>query len=172
MGNVFVAEDKNLRPRKTAAINDRSVIELIRDDEVVLAQKRRNRSRVRREARLKHHASLDVFKARDFLLQLHVYFHGARDRAHRARPDAILARRFQRRFPQFGMSGEAQVIVRGKIDNPLAIESAHRRLLVIQHAQREVRALSPKFVQLVSQKRKRIGASGSRHGKPRIKIRP
>jgi hypothetical protein len=70
------------------------------------------------------------------------------------------------------MSGEAQVIVRGKIDNPLAIESAHRRLLVIQHAQREVRALSPKFVQLVSQKRKRIGASGSRHGKPRIKIRP
>src|SRR5579862_870887 len=39
VGNVLVAEDENLRPGKTAAVDDRGVVQLVGDDEVVLAEK-------------------------------------------------------------------------------------------------------------------------------------
>ena len=124
VGHVFVAEDENLRSRKTAAIDDRGVIQLVGNDEIVFAQKCRNRPRVRRESRLEHHAGLDVLEARDLLFQLHVNLHRARDGAHRSRPDAILARGFKRRFAQLRMRSEPKVIVRGKVDDPLAVEGA------------------------------------------------
>ena len=67
--------------------------------------------------------------------------HGAGDGAHRARADPVLARRFEGGLAQLGMGGQAEVIVRSEIDNLLAVEGAHRRLLVIKHAQFEVGAL-------------------------------
>ena len=146
VGHVFVAEDENLRPRKTAAIDDRSVIQFVGDDVVVFAQKCRYGSGVRRESRLENDAGLDVLEARDLLFQFHVDLHGAGDGAHGARSDAILARGLKRRFAQLGMRRKAEVIVGGKVDDLLAVESADRRLLVIQHAQLEVRALGLEFV--------------------------
>ena len=130
MGHVFVAEDENLRAGQTAAVDDRGVIEFVGNDEIVFAEKCRDRSRVRRESRLENHAGLDVLEARDLLFQLHVDFHGAGDGAHGARSDAVLARGFERRFAQFGMRREPEVIVRGEVDDSLAVEGADRRLLV------------------------------------------
>src|SRR5580658_7925440 len=145
------------------------MIQLVRNNEIVFPQKRRNRSRIRRESRLKNHAGLDILKARDLLFQLHVDFHRARDGAHRARSHAILARSLQRRFAQLWMRREAEVIIRGKVDHALAVESTKRRLLVVQHAQLEVGALGLEFVKLIGQERKRIGARGSGHGLPQIR---
>ena len=144
------------------------MIELVGNDEVVFAQKGRNRSRVRRESRLENHAGLDVLEARDLLFQLHVDLHRARDGAHGARSNAVLYAWLKRRFAQFGMRREPEVIVRGKVDDSLAVEGTDRRLLVIKDAQLEMRALGLEFVELIGQERKRIGARGSGHGLPRI----
>ena len=71
--------------------------------------------------------------------------------------------RFQRGFAQLGMRGQPQVVVGGEVDDLLAVEGADRGLLVVEHAQLEVRALLLEFVQLVGEKRERIGAGGGSH---------
>ena len=151
VGDVFVTEDENLGARETCAIDDRSVIEFVGDDEVVFAQERRNGARVGGESGLKDHAGFDVFEAGDLLFQFHVDLHGAGNGAHGARSDSVFAGRFERGFAQFGMGGEAEVVVRGEIDDPLAVKGAERSLLVFEHAQLEVRALGLEFVELIGQ---------------------
>ena len=78
--------------------------------------------------------------------------HGARDGAHGARSHAVFARRFERGFAQFGVSRKAKIIIRGQVDDPLAVKGAERSLLVIQHTQLEMRALGSEFVELIGQK--------------------
>ena len=136
------------------------MVELVGDDEIFFAQYRRDRARIGRKSGLEDHAGFDVFEARDFFFQLHVDFHGAGDGAHRARADAILAGGFERGLAQLGMRGQAEVIVRGEVDDFLAVEGADRGLLVIEHAQAEVRALGFEVVELVGEIGKRIGAGG------------
>ena len=139
--HIFVAENQDLRSRQPRSIDDRRMVQLIGDDEIFLAQQRRNRSRIRRESRLKHHARFHVLEARDLLFQLHVQRHRPGNRAHRARSHAVLLRRLQRRFAQLGMRRQPQVIVRRQVDHLLAVERALRRLLILEHPQTEVRAL-------------------------------
>src|SRR3984893_5325383 len=139
------------------------MIQLVGNDEIVFAEKGGNRSRVRRKSRLENHAGLDVFEARDLLFQIHVDFHRARDGANGARSDTVFARSFKRRFAQFGMRREPKVIVRGKVDDSLAIEGTDRSLLVIKNAQLEVRALGFQFVELIGQERNRMWLRGSGH---------
>ena len=62
------------------------------------------------------------------------------------------------------MSGESQIIVGSEIDNLLAVEGADRGLLVVEHAQFEVRAFGFEFVELVGQVRKGVGAGCRGHG--------
>jgi hypothetical protein len=67
------------------------------------------------------------------------------------------------------MRGQAEIIIRREVDDFLAIESTHRGLLVVQHAQTEVRAFGLELVQLVGEIRQRVCASGSScHVIPRI----
>jgi hypothetical protein len=153
VGDVFVTEDENLGAREAAAVDDRSVIQFVGDDEVVFAQKCRHRARVGGESRLEDHAGFDVLEARDLFFQFHVDLHGAGDGAHRARSDAVFARGFERRLAQFGMRRQPEVIVRGEVDDLLAVEGADRGLLVVEHAQLEVRALGLEFVELVGRKK-------------------
>ena len=127
------------------------MIEFVGDDEVVFAKKGRNRSGIGGESRLEDHAGFDVLEARNFLFQFHVNFHGAGDGADGAGADAVFARSFERGFAQLGMRGEAKIIIRGEIDDFLAVEGADRRLLVIEDAQLEVRALGLKFVELIGE---------------------
>src|SRR5579872_2860199 len=61
------------------------------------------------------------------------------------------------------MSGQAEIIVRGEINDFFAIERADGCLLVVQHAQLEVRAFRLEFVQLVGEVRERICAGCGRH---------
>ena len=156
--NVFVPEDQNLRLRKPRAVDDRGMVQRVGNDEIFFAQHRRDRSRIGRKAGLEDHAGFHILEARDLFFQLHVDLHGAGDGAHRARSDSVLARRFKRRFAQLGMRGQSEIIVRGEIDDFLAVERADRRLLVVEHAQLEVRAFGLEFVELVGEIRKRIGA--------------
>ena len=61
------------------------------------------------------------------------------------------------------MRSQSQIIVRRQVDDLLAIESADRRLLVVEHAKLEVRALGLEFVELIGEIRERIGAGCSGH---------
>ncbi len=65
------------------------------------------------------------------------------------------------------MRGQSQIIVRREIDDLLAVEGADRRLLVVEHAQLEVRALGLEFVELVGEIGERVGAGCGGHGRPR-----
>src|SRR5579872_1447 len=64
------------------------------------------------------------------------------------------------------MRGQAQIIVRGKVDDLFAVECAFRCLLVLEHTQAEMRALGFQLVQLVGQIRKRISAGRGSHKSP------
>src|SRR5580658_4587728 len=142
------------------------MIEFVGNNEVVLAQKRRYCPRIGRKPRLENHAGFDVLEARNLLLQLHVNLHRARNRAHSARSHAILAGSLKRRLAQLGMRREPKIIIRSEINHPLPVKRTKRSLLIIEHAQFEMRALGPEFVQLIGQKRQRINASRSRHRLP------
>ena len=83
--------------------------------------------------------------------------------AHRARSDAVFARGFQRRLTQLWVRGQPQIIVRRQIDDFLAVKRADRRLLVLQHAQLEVRAFGFEFVELVGEIGERVRAGCSSH---------
>ena len=50
MGKIFVVEDEDFCAREAGAVDDGSVVQLIGNDEVFLAQDRRHGSRVGREA--------------------------------------------------------------------------------------------------------------------------
>ena len=89
--------------------------------------------------------------------------HGAGNGAHGARADSVLARGLEGRLAQLGMSRQAEVIVRGQIDHVLAVEGALRGLLVLEHAQFEMRALGFEFIELIGEVRKRIGARDGGH---------
>ena len=139
----------------------RGVVQLVGEDEVVLAQDRAHRARVGRKPALEHHAGFHVLEARNLLLQLHVDLHGAGDGPHRARAHAQLPRSLQRRLNQLGMVRQPQVVVAGQVDHLLAVVVADRRLLVVQHAQAEVRSLGFQFVESGGQMGK-LGAGSGR----------
>ena len=52
IGDVLVFENLNRRAGQPASIDNRRVIQLIRDDQIFFAQNGRDRSRIRRESRL------------------------------------------------------------------------------------------------------------------------
>src|ERR1700721_3973258 len=63
------------------------------------------------------------------------------------------------------MRGQSQIIVGGQVDNFLVIKRADGSLLVVEHAQFEVRAFGLEFVELISEIKKRIHAGCSGHEK-------
>src|SRR5579863_1438401 len=67
------------------------------------------------------------------------------------------------------MRGQAEIIIRSKVDDFLAVESADWGLFVVQDAQIEMRTFGLELVQLVGEIRERVRASsGSCHLVPRI----
>ena len=69
-------------------------------------------------------------------------------------PTPYFLSRLERRLAQLGMRSQPEVIVRGKIDDLLAVKRAHRLLLVFKHAQLEVRALFFELANLFAKDRK------------------
>src|SRR3974390_3225602 len=62
------------------------------------------------------------------------------------------------------MSGQSEIIVRCEVDDLLPIECADGRLLVIEHAKLEMRALGLEFIELAGEVGERVGAGCDRHG--------
>ena len=155
-----MAKHLDLGPRQPRAIDNAGVVQLVGKDEIFLAQNRAHRARIGRKAALKNDARLDILEARNLLLQIHVNAHRAGNRPHRTRPHAKRACRRDRRLNQLGMVGQAQIVVAGQVDHLAPVVVAHRRLLIVENAQFEVRSLRAQIVERGGQMGK-LGASGS-----------
>ena len=123
------------------------MVELVGEDEVFLAEDGAHGSRVGREAALEDHAGLDVFKARDLLFELHVDAHGAGDGADRARAHAKRVGGGDCGLNQLGVVGQAEIVVAGQVDDLAPVVVADGGLLVVEHAQPEVRAFGAEIVE-------------------------
>ena len=73
------------RATETGAVDDARVIQFVGDDDVLAAEERGDRARVRRETALKDDGRLGPLELSEAALELHVDLHRARDRADRAR---------------------------------------------------------------------------------------
>ena len=132
--HVLVLENLDRGSGKTRAIDDRSVIQLVGNNQIVFSQNCRHRSRVGRKSRLKHHAGFHLLERRDLLLQLQMQFHGASNRANGPRTRAVSLHRVQRGFAQRLVRGQPQVVVRSEVDHFSPVKNAHRLLLALEHA--------------------------------------
>ena len=139
------------------------MIQFVGDDEVFFSQNRRHRTCVCSEPRLEDHTGFDVLEARDLFFQLHMDSHGAGDRAHGARANPILLSSRERSLPQLRVSSQPKIVIRGKIDDLLAVKRTHRLLFVFEYTQFEVCPFCFELIDVIGEERKRIDAGCCRH---------
>ena len=148
--DVLVREDLDRRAAQPAAVDDARVIQLVGDDDVLFRQDRGDRAGVGGEAALEDDDLLDLLELGEPALELHVDFHGAGDRAHRAGADAE-----RRRSPssaalaQPRMRRQAEIVVRRQVDDRFVIDRRVRLLLVLENPQLAVQLLFLEGVELV-----------------------
>src|SRR5260370_41667767 len=126
------------------------MIERVGDDEVFFPQNSGNRASIRREARLKNHASFNVLESSNLFFQLHVNLHGAGNCPHRSGAYAVLASGYERCLAQLAAPGQAKAIIRRQVDDLLPVECANGSLFVIEDVQLEVSDLRFEAIQLTS----------------------
>src|SRR5215469_1137390 len=143
--DVLMLEDFDGGLGKTAAIDDRGVIQLVGDNQIFFAQDRRNGAGIGRESGLKDDAGFCPFEARDLLFEFHVNLHSADDAAHCARADAVFADGVYGSAAKLGMGGEPKIIVRAEVDDFLAIDGGDGLLLALQNAQTKMEMLTPQI---------------------------
>ena len=84
VSDILVAKDLDGRPRETCAVDDGGVVELVGEDEILLAENGADGACVSRKAGLEDDAGFHVLERGDLLFKLHVDAHGSGDRAHGA----------------------------------------------------------------------------------------
>jgi hypothetical protein len=95
--------------------------------------------------------------------ELLVHRHGAGDRAHRTRADAVLADRRERRLAQPRMVGESQVVVRRQADHPPVVDRHDRALGTAHHPQGPVEVALLERSDLVLEEGERVAGGSCRH---------
>src|SRR3954452_21264420 len=135
---VLMAEYFDLGSRQAGAIDDAGVVQLIGQDEVVLAKNGRHSPGVCGETTLKNYACFNIFEGGNLLLKLHVDAHGARNGSDSAGTHAVFAGGCKGRFNQFWMRREPEVIVGSEVDNFFPVIGADRVLHVLEHPQVKV----------------------------------
>ena len=148
--DVLVREDFDGRAAQPAAVDDARVVQLVGNDDVVFRQDGGDGAGVCREAALEHDDLLDLLEAGEPAFELHVHFHGARDRPHRSGPDAEEPDRFERALAQLGMGGQAEIVVRRQVDHGFVIDRRVSLLLAIENPQIAVKLLFLEGLELLS----------------------
>ena len=140
---VDVAVRKYLdgRAAQPRAVDDAGVVQLVGNDEVVLAEDGRDGSRVGGEPALEHDHRFRLLELGEPALQLHVNLHGAGDRPDGSGADAQLLQRRERFLLQLRMRRQAEVVVRREVDDLAAVDLRARSLRLVEHTQVAVEAL-------------------------------
>src|SRR5439155_24027301 len=110
----------------------------------------------RGEATLEHDAGFRLLERREPALQLYVNRHGARDRAHGSGAGAELLHCLDRPLPQLRMRRQAEVVVRGEVDDLTVVERGLVALLTFEDSEMPVEALLLERIQLRGEMSKRI----------------
>src|SRR5262249_6458580 len=134
-GHVLVREHMDLCLGEAATVDDARVVQRIGNDVILWGEDGRYRTGISREAGLEHDARFDVFEGGDALLQFQVDRHRTCDGTHGAGAYAEFPGRLDGRFFQLRMVGEAEIIVRGEIDDILVVKTATRFTSRLQFAQ-------------------------------------
>src|SRR5579862_394796 len=152
---------------QTRSINDGGMIQFVGDDQVFFTEHSGNRAGIGGESGLKDHAGFDVFELGDLFFQLHVELHGSGNGADGASARAKFLGSLNRGFPERLVGGEAEIVVRGQVDDFSAVENANRLLLALQDAEFGRDTFGAQLLQLFADILQRIVArwhSGLRHG--------
>ena len=128
----FVSSSSLSAAAASRAVDDRGVVQLIGDDHVLFAQDGRHGAGVRSEPRLEHQGLLGTLELGEAALQVSVQGHGPGDRSHGARTGPVLHGRLRRGFLELRMRRQAQVVVRGEVDDVAAVEPRPGGLLAFQ----------------------------------------
>ena len=154
--DVLVREDLDRRATQAAAVDDAGVIECVRDDDIVLAEERRDRARVGREAALEDKGGLGLLERGEPRLELDAQRERPGDRADRARADAESSSGLDDPRDEQRVVRQAEVVVRGEVDDRSVVDVRSRPLSAIEHARRPEEAVASKGVQLTCEKIERI----------------
>ena len=122
--HVAVAVHDDLRARQPAAVDDRRVVELVREDHIAATRQRADHAEVRQVARAEQQARLAALERRQALLQAAVDRHRPRHQARRARAHAPAHRRVRCRLAHARMIGQPQVVVRAQQQAPACRRAA------------------------------------------------
>jgi hypothetical protein len=158
--DIFVAEDFDLGARKAGAVDDAGVVQFVGEDEVFFAEDARDGTCIGREAGMENDTGFYTFEGGDFFFKLHVDAHRAGDGADGTRANAEFLRRGDGCLAKLGVVAEAEVVVRGEVDDLLAVVVADRGLLVVEHPEAEEGAALAEFVELGCEMRE-LPAGGS-----------
>ena len=141
IGDILVLENFYGGFGEAAAVNDGGVVEFVGDDQVFLAENGGDGPGVGGEAGLENDAGFRALEAGDLLFELHVNFHGADDGADGAGADSVFADGVNGCAAEFGMGGQAEVIVGAEIDDLFAVHGGDGLLLAFEDAQAIVEVL-------------------------------
>src|SRR5690348_948232 len=151
VGEILVLENLDGGFGEAAPIDDGGVIQLVGNDEVVLAENGGDCAGVRREAGLKDDAGFRALESRDLLFELHVNLHGANDAADGAGANAVFADGIDGGAAKLGMRRQAEVIIRAEIDDFLAVDRGDGLLLAFEDAQAKRLVLGFQIFERVAQ---------------------
>src|SRR2546426_8129268 len=139
--DVAMSVDHALRLRQADAVDDASVVQLVRQDRIPFSGELRDESRVPREAAHEEQRRLPTFEAGDPPLEFLVEIHVARDRPDAPTPGAVGLDGLPSGPLDLRMVREVQVVVRTEHDHALAVHHAPRRRRSLEDAEPPVQAL-------------------------------
>jgi hypothetical protein len=151
VANVLVAEHFNFGAGEAGAVDDAGVVELVGEDEVFFAEDAGDSACVGGKAGLEDDAGFHSFEGGDLFFELHVDVHGAGDGADGAGAYAVFFCGGDGGFFEPGVVAEAEVVVRGEVDDALSVVGADGGLLVVQFAELEEGSALAEVVELGSE---------------------
>ena len=157
--DVAVRKDLDRGAAQARAVDDAGVIQLVGDDEVVVAENRRHGAGICREAALKDDGGLGVLELRRAAVRAPCELPSCpRSCGPSPEPTPKLSIASSARLAQLGMRRQPEIVVRGEIDDRAMVERGVRLLLAVEHTQTTIETLRLERFQLVREIPQRIGA--------------
>ena len=129
---MWVAHD--VRAREPAAVDDRCVVQLVREDDVAFAERRRKHRQVGQEPRRQQHCAVHALELGQALFELHVQPLRPRDTARAADSDPAGLNRVDRGCFQLRGGGESEVVVRAQVQDGPPVHGQPGALRRVHHS--------------------------------------
>src|SRR5213593_109659 len=144
---VVAPEESEFGAGKPRSVDDRGMDELVQNEDVVLADERGDRAEGRGIAGRKSERGFGGLEFSEGRLQFMMGRQRAAEEPRGAGAGAEVAYRAPRGFLEGGMGGEAQIVVRRKVQERPAVDDKLRALRRIDPAQRALKALAAQLGQ-------------------------